>query len=67
MGSELADVSTYPAVFQELRDRGYTDDELRKVAGGNVLRLMREAEAVAARVQAERGPSLATIERLDAA
>jgi membrane dipeptidase len=65
MGSELADVSTYPAVFRELRDRGYTDDELRKVAGTNVLRLMREAEAVAARIRGERGPSLATIERLD--
>jgi membrane dipeptidase len=67
MGAGLADVSAYPMVFAELRERGYPDDDLAKIAGGNVLRLMREAEAVAARVQADRGPSLATIGRLDGA
>ena len=65
MGASLQDVSTYPAVFGELRERGYADEELRKIAGGNVLRLMCAAEQVAARLQAERGPSLATIEQLD--
>jgi len=65
MGEHLADVSTYPLVFAELRDRGYTDDDLQRIAGGNVLRLMRSAEAVAERLQGEREPSLATIERLD--
>jgi membrane dipeptidase len=65
MGSHLADVSTYPLVFAELRDRGYTDEELQQIAGRNVLRLMREAETVATRSQGERGPSLATIEHLD--
>jgi membrane dipeptidase len=65
MGDALRDVSTYPAVFGELRDRGYTDEELRKIAGGNVLRLMREAEQVATRLRSERAPSLATIEHLD--
>lgn len=65
MGDALKDVSTYPAVFAELRARGYTDEELRKIAGGNILRLMREAELVADRLRAARGPSLATIERLD--
>ena len=33
MGEELADVSTYPLVFEELRARGYTDAELRAIAG----------------------------------
>ena len=65
MGPQLTDVSTYPLVFAELRHRGYTDEELRQVAGRNVLRLMRETEAVATKLQGERGPSLATIHHLD--
>ncbi len=48
MPDGLEDVSTYPALFAELAERGYTDDDLAKVAGRNVLRLMREAERVAA-------------------
>ncbi|MGE5227787.1 MAG: dipeptidase [Planctomycetaceae bacterium] len=63
MPAGLEDVSRYPALFTVLKDRGYTDEDLRKVAGGNVLRVMREAEAVAARAQAERPPSTATIAR----
>lgn len=65
MGAHLTDVSTYPLVFAELRERGYADEELQRIAGRNVLRLMREAELVAARLQGEREPSLATIEHLD--
>jgi membrane dipeptidase len=42
-------VSRYPALFAELATRGYTDEELQKVAGRNVLRVMHEAERVAAR------------------
>jgi membrane dipeptidase len=61
----LEDVSTYPALFAELSRRGWTEDELRKLAGGNVLRVMREAEAVARSLQRERGPSTATLEELD--
>jgi membrane dipeptidase len=38
---------------------------MAKVAGGNILRAMREAEAVAARLRGERGPSVSTIEELD--
>jgi len=67
MGEELVDVSTYPAVFDELRNRGYGDDDLRKIAGRNVLRIMEEAERVAVRVQHERPASLATINQLDGA
>jgi membrane dipeptidase len=65
MGKHLVDVSCYPAVFAELRERGYTDLELTAIAGGNVLRVMETSETVAARLRSERGPSLATIDRLD--
>jgi membrane dipeptidase len=43
----LEDVSCYPALFAELAGRGYSDEDLAKVAGGNVLRVMRAAEAAA--------------------
>jgi membrane dipeptidase len=53
----LEDVSTYPALTAELLRRGYTDDEVTKVLGRNVLRVVRQAEQVAKAMQAERGPS----------
>ncbi len=49
MPEGLADVSGYPRLFDELAARGYSDDDLRRIAGRNVLRVMREAELVAAR------------------
>jgi membrane dipeptidase len=61
----LTDVSMVPALIAELLRRGYSDDDVRKVAGGNVLRVMREAESVAARLRVERPPSEATIEELE--
>jgi membrane dipeptidase len=61
----LEDVSKYPALFAELARRGWSDAELRKLAGENVLRVLRTAEQVAARLQRERPPSTATIEALD--
>jgi membrane dipeptidase len=61
----LTDVSRFPALLGELLRRGYSDDDVRKVAGGNVLRTLRGAEAVARRLQAERAPSEASIEELD--
>lgn len=42
-------------VTLELVRRGYTEDEIRKLWGGNLLRVMREVEAVAAAMQAEAG------------
>ena len=45
--------------------RGYSDDDVQKIAGRNVLRVMRAAEGVAQRLQKARGPSKATIEALD--
>lgn len=44
----LGDVSTYPALLQELMRRGWSDDNIAKLAGGNVLRVMAAAEKVAA-------------------
>ncbi len=44
----LEGVETYPVVFAELIRRGWSDANLAKLAGGNVLRVMRRAEAVAA-------------------
>ena len=62
----LEDVSTFPALFAELSRRGWTDQELAMLAGENLLRVMREAEAVARRLRRDRAPSTATIEELDA-
>ncbi len=41
-------VSGYPLLFAELIRRGWSDEDLAKLAGGNVLRAMRQAEVVAA-------------------
>ena len=38
----LEDVSTYPALTAELLRRGYTDDEVKKILGLNILRVMRK-------------------------
>lgn len=61
----MEDVSTFPVLLAELSRRGWSDDDLAKLAGENVLRAMREAEAVARRLQRERPPSTKTIEQLD--
>src|SRR5439155_9953810 len=54
----LRDVAGYPNLFAELIRRGWTDGDLARLAGANVLRVMREAEGVAARL-ARRGTSVA--------
>jgi membrane dipeptidase len=61
----LEDVSTFPALFAELIRRGWSDGDLRKLAGQNVLRVLRAAESVAARLQRELPPSTRTIRELD--
>jgi membrane dipeptidase len=61
----LEDVSKYPDLFAELARRGWTEADLRKLAGENLLRVLAQAEAVAARLQRERPASTATIEELD--
>lgn len=62
----LEDASKYPNLFVELMARGYSDEDLRKIAGLNVLRVMRECEAIAERLQRERPASDALIDELDA-
>ncbi len=57
----LEDVSTFPAIVAELIRRGYSDMEITKLLGLNVLRVLREAEATASRLQAESDPTVATI------
>ncbi len=44
----LEDVSKFPDLFVELARRGYSDEELRAIAGGNFLRVMRAVESTAA-------------------
>jgi membrane dipeptidase len=61
----MEDVTSYPKLFAELARRGWSDEDLGKLASGNILRAMRQAEAVAKRLQASRAPSTATIEQLD--
>lgn len=58
----LEDVSTYPDLFAELIRRGYSEEELAAIAGGNLLRVMRAAEGVAERLNGERVPSEARYE-----
>ena len=63
----LEDVSTFPRLTAELLRRGYSNADAKKVIGQNLLRVMRQAERVAARLQKARGPSTATLAQLDSA
>ena len=46
----LEDVSTYPALFAELLGRGWTEADCAALAGGNLLRALRQAESFAVSV-----------------
>jgi len=63
----LDGVDKYPDLFAELARRGWSDADLAKLAGGNLLRALREAEAVAKKLQAATPPSYATLADLDGA
>jgi membrane dipeptidase len=64
----LEGVDKYPALLAELARRGWSDEDLGKVAGGNVLRVLRGAEAVARRLQAGGAfPNESTLADLDGA
>ena len=54
----LSDVSMYPNLFAELIRRGWSDADLMKVAGGNVLRVLEANERVAKKLQAQPAPGL---------
>lgn len=62
----LKDVSAYPALLAELIRRGWSDADVAKVAGGNVLRVMEGAETVAAGMKGEL-PATGTLAALDGA
>ncbi len=63
----LPDVAAYPALFAELAGRGWSDADCELLARGNVLRVLRDAEAAARLISASRSPSQARMEDLDAA
>jgi membrane dipeptidase len=63
----LDGVDKFPALLAELARRGWSDADLAKAAGGNLLRAMAEAERVSVRLRAARPPSTATLESLDGA
>jgi len=58
----LEDVSRFPYLLAELARRGWSDADLRKLAGENFVRVFTRAEAVSERLRRERGPSTATID-----
>jgi membrane dipeptidase len=61
----LQSQADYPMLFAELIRRGWSDTDLKKLAGENVLRALSRAEVVAKRLQKERPPSTKTIQELD--
>jgi len=61
----LDGVDRYPALFAELARRGWSDDALAKLAGGNVLRVMRQAQEVGKTLRATTPASAATLADLD--
>jgi membrane dipeptidase len=63
--SGLDGVDKFPALLAELARRGWSDTDLAKVAGENVLRVMAQAENVSAKLRASHLPSTATLAQLD--
>ncbi len=61
----LEDVSCYPALIAELLGRGWSEAECGKLASGNAVRTLRDAEAAARAISARRGPSRSRIQDLD--
>jgi membrane dipeptidase len=47
----LKDVSTYPNLFAELLERGYTEEEIEKIASGNIFRVWNKVNEVADNMQ----------------
>jgi len=54
----LEDVSKYPALVAELLRQGVSDEDVAKVVGGNLLRVWRDVDEVASRLQAAGAPIL---------
>jgi membrane dipeptidase len=58
----LEGVDHYPALLIELMRRGWSDSDVAELAGENILRVMAEAEKVAAKLRAERQASEAVVD-----
>jgi membrane dipeptidase len=54
----LDDVSCYPRLTEELLRRGYTESDVHKILGRNVLRALREAGTVAEQLRATAPPDV---------
>jgi membrane dipeptidase len=63
----LEDVSKYPNLFARLLERGYSEEDVAKIAGLNLMRVWRDAEIVARRLGGEAPPAGATPPEADAA
>ncbi|MFX4273697.1 dipeptidase [Propionibacteriaceae bacterium Y1685] len=57
----LADVAAYPNLLDALRGKGWSEDDLAKLGHRNIIRTLRDAEAVAVRLREERTASLASL------
>jgi membrane dipeptidase len=61
-GAGLEDASCFPHIFAELMRRGWRDEDLAKLASGNILRTMRAAQTAAGRRESrEEGPATASL------
>jgi membrane dipeptidase len=63
MAEGLDDLTRFPHLFAELLRRGYSDEDVRKIAGLNFLRAMRGMERTARELQRATSPSLADLGR----
>jgi len=61
----LEDVSCYPAIIDALLARHWSESDCGKLANGNMLRVLRDAEIAAGLIQTRREPSTATMADLD--
>ena len=59
--ADLSDISCFPRITQELLDRGYQAEQIRKILGGNTLRALRQVEEVSQ--QHSRATTVSTFER----
>lgn len=60
----LDDVSDYPRITEELLRRGYSEPDVHKILGGNALRALRQAEAVAGELRASTPPQVDDIKHV---
>ena len=58
----LEGVDRFPALLEELMRRGWSDRDIGKLAGENLLRVMSSAERVGERLRAARPASMATLD-----